>query len=352
MPAASAASTQPRKPMPVVTTTASGGAASRALVSRSSCSSWWFGTMLRAGAWRTVAPRLVRAEASSAERRSAVTSTTHPAMTCPEHAHVASRSPAAATAPTTITAGASTPADSAAATMPLSGARVTRCPGSVPLSTIATGVSGLGARGHQLVDVLGEQGDAHEHHERGTAVHHRADRRLAERAVAVRDVGGTDESAVGQGDTRRGGGRERAAHPRDDLDRYAVGAARLHLLAAAAEEVGVTALEPHHRAAALGLLDDDAVDLLLGHRVVPGGLAHVDDLDGLGQVVEQAGGPETVGDHDVGLRQRAPTADGHEVRRAGTAADQDDPSPRRRLALRAQVHLLQLEGGGQPVAHA
>ena len=82
-PAASAASTHPRNPMPVVTTTVSGGAASRSLVSSSSCSSCSCGTMLSAGAWRTIAPRRDRAEPSSPERRSAVTSTTQPLITCP-----------------------------------------------------------------------------------------------------------------------------------------------------------------------------------------------------------------------------------------------------------------------------
>ena len=78
-PAASAASIQPRNPMPVVTTTVSGGSASSDRVPSSSAASSMCGTMLSAGACRTAAPRRPRAAASSADRRSAVMSTTRPA---------------------------------------------------------------------------------------------------------------------------------------------------------------------------------------------------------------------------------------------------------------------------------
>lgn len=58
-----------------------GGYAMSARVPASSAVSSWFGTMLTAGAYGITAPGRARAAPSSPERRSAVTSTTQPAMT-------------------------------------------------------------------------------------------------------------------------------------------------------------------------------------------------------------------------------------------------------------------------------
>ena len=83
------------------------------------------------------------------------------------------------------------------------------------------------------------------------------------------------------------------------------------LLAAAAEDVRVAALEAHDRLAVAGELDEQRVDRVLRHGVVAGQLADVDDLgaqlDALGgESVEHAAGAEAVGDDDVGrLEARA-----------------------------------------------
>ena len=56
--------------------------------------------------------------------------------------------------------------------------------------------------------------------------------------------------------------------------------------------------------AGLGVPDQQAVDLVLRHRVVAGGLADVDDDDVGGELVEHGAGAEPVDDDDVGQRQQ------------------------------------------------
>jgi len=74
-PQVSAASIQPRKPIPVVATTKSSGAARhRSVASRNSVSSA-SGTMRIAGAYTTRAPRRSSAAPNSSRRRAAVTAT-------------------------------------------------------------------------------------------------------------------------------------------------------------------------------------------------------------------------------------------------------------------------------------
>ena len=86
-------------------------------------------------------------------------------------------------------------------------------------------------------------------------------------------------------------------------------AAGLDLLEAAAEHEAVAALEPRHPLAGERPLDDQPVDLLLAGGPAARQLRHVDQLGGRRQVAQQLAGREPVGDHHVGLHQRA--AAGH-----------------------------------------
>lgn len=79
MPASSTASIHPRKPTPVVTTTTSGRSAISALDRAISSSSSMCGTIVSAGASRTVAPCRSSAAVSSPDRRSTGRRIVHPA---------------------------------------------------------------------------------------------------------------------------------------------------------------------------------------------------------------------------------------------------------------------------------
>ena len=68
--------------------------------------------------------------------------------------------------------------------------------------------------------------------------------------------------------------------PGHDLDVDAGVPAERELLAAAAEDVRVAALEPHDALALAGEVHEQRVDRVLRHGVVAGELADVDDLGG------------------------------------------------------------------------
>ncbi len=101
------------------------------------------------------------------------------------------------------------------------------------------------------------------------------------------------------------------------------------LLATPAEDVGVPALEPHDGEPGEGPLDHDPLDLPLGHRVVPGQLAHVDDLRPGSQRCDVSHLGQAVGEHDVGVRERPQPVDGEQPRAAGPGTDEDHAAPRR-----------------------
>ena len=84
--------------------------------------------------------------------------------------------------------------------------------------------------------------------------------------------------AVGDRDPGVGGRRDAGGHPRHDLELDPGRAQRLALLAAAAEDERVAALEPHDALARRGRLDQPLADLLLGNRGNAGLLADVDQL--------------------------------------------------------------------------
>ena len=217
------------------------------------------------------------------------------------------------------------------------GARVTRWVGVVARSTTATGVSGSAPGVQQARDVGGQQRHAHEEDEAGRAVDDARDGGIGQAGHGHGRHAGAHSATVGQRDAGRGRGGERELTPGTTSTGTPCAAQARGLLAAAAEQERVAALEPDHAAAALGLLDEDPVDLVLRHGVVARGLADVDDLDVGGELVEQAARAEPVGDHDVGLGQSA--AGPRTVMRS--AAPGPPPTsttrPRRRVGRAAQV---------------
>jgi hypothetical protein len=125
------------------------------------------------------------------------------------------------------------------------------------------------------------------------------------------------------------------------------------LLTSASEDERVTTLESHDSPTGGGVLDEEGVDLLLGHRMCAGALADIQHEDVRVEVGEDVGGTEPIGDNDIPQQQsRPPPADGqpwvagsatHEVTRPGfivqVRAAPDAPEGRR------------LEAGEDRVAH-
>ena len=94
--------------------------------------------------------------------------------------------------------------------------------------------------------------------------------------------------AVGDRDARVGGGRDAGGDAGHDLELDPGLAQRFALLAAAAEDERVAALQPHHALAGPRRLDQPLADLLLRHRGHPGLLADVDQLGVLARPVERS----------------------------------------------------------------
>ena len=148
-----------------------------------------------------------------------------------------------------VTAGAPMPASATAAAIVSSVAVTTRWRGSVPHSTTATGVDAARPCSIRRCAISAQAPDAHQEDERVDA---RREMRPVDAGVVLRGifVAGDDgerrrEPAVRHRDARvrgRGDGRRDAG---DDLERDAGGGQRLRLLAAAAEDERVAALQPH-----------------------------------------------------------------------------------------------------------
>ena len=90
--------------------------------------------------------------------------------------------------------------------------------------------------------------------------------------------------AVSKGHAEVGRDARRCSDARNDAHAYALGLEVLHLLAAAAEDGRIAALEPHYRLARLGKVQQQLVDLLLRPRMQPGLLA---DVQHLGRVADE-----------------------------------------------------------------
>ncbi len=128
---------------------------------------------------------------------------------------------------------------------------------------------------------------------------------------------------MGDGNAGIRGRRDGGGDAGDDLKPHAGGHQCLAFLAAAAKNEWVAALEAHDAPAFEALLDQQAVDLVLGHRVAGGLLADV-DLLGIGAVAQELRVGQVVVDDDLGRLEEGNPADGEEAGVAGASADEID----------------------------
>ena len=122
---------------------------------------------------------------------------------------------------------------------------------------------------------------------------------------------------MGHRDPGVGGGGDGGGDAGDLLEGDAVGGERLQLLAAPAEDEGVAPLEAHYVAPRQGLLQENAVDLLLGHLVVGGLLAHVDSPGLRRDHGENGRAHQPVVDHHLRLTEGRKALQGQKARVPG-----------------------------------
>ena len=145
---------------------------------------------------------------------------------------------------------------------------------------------------------------------------------------------------MGDGDPRVGGRRDAGGDPRHDLELDPGRAQRFALLAAAAEDERVAALEPHDALARRGRLDQPLADLLLRHRGHAGLLADVDQLGVSRAPVERARRDQAVVEDRVGDGDQLQRSRRHQPRVAGPGPDQvDDPRSRAHAAASARSRM-------------
>src|ERR1700733_1220941 len=90
--------------------------------------------------------------------------------------------------------------------------------------------------------------------------------------------------------------------------------ARQDLLAAAAEDERVPALDPDHESPRPGMLDEQRVDVLLRYGRATRDLGRIHDLDVGREFGEQRPRGEPVGDDHVRLAKQLPAANGDQAR--------------------------------------
>jgi hypothetical protein len=140
-----------------------------------------------------------------------------------------------------------------------------------------------------------------------------------------RDVGdAARELAVAQRDARVRRGCERRGHPRHDLELDSGGSEILGLLRAAAEQIGVAALEPCHRSARLGLGQHASVDIGLTLRAAARTFADEHQLGVGTAVLEQVGMDQRVVQHHIGLGQPASRSERDQLGVTGAGPQQID----------------------------
>ena len=138
--------------------------------------------------------------------------------------------------------------------------------------------------------------------------------------------------AMGQRDPGVGRAAGGGGHPRRDPERHAGGGQRLELLAAAAEDERIAALEPQYPLAGAGEIDQKPIDAGLGADVAIAHLADEDPFHPGRHQLEDVGADQAVVDHDVGLPHQAQRLQGEQLGAARPGADQIDLAPRRRGA--------------------
>ena len=170
----------------------------------------------------------------------------------------------------------------------------------------------------------GPRAEAHQHDDgrgvRGKAAEQRLPGRLG---VAGHDREGRGEAAVRHRDPGERGSGERRADARHDLVGDARRPQRQDLLASAAEDEGISALEAHDALAAARRADHQRVDRLLAEGGATRALAHGEAL-GPGSEGQHLRRDEGVVEDEVGRGERAHGAHGEQLRVAGAGADDRD----------------------------
>ena len=132
--------------------------------------------------------------------------------------------------------------------------------------------------------------------------------------------------AVGQRNAGVGGDAGRRRDAGHDLEIDAVVVQGFDLFTAAAEDVGIAALEPHHALAGPGQAHQQIVDFFLRQRMVAALLAGVKQFR-IGTRQRQYGlGNQIVVDQDIGFADQACGLEGKQFGIAGAGADQVDPA--------------------------
>ena len=150
-----------------------------------------------------------------------------------------------------------------------------------------------------------------------------------------RDAAG--DVAVGDGDAGVGGRGDAGRHPGHDLERDAGLREHERLLAAAAEHERVAALEAHDALARAGVLEQQAVRVVLRELRALALLADVDELRAGPRVRERLGRDQAVVEDDVGGAEQLDRAHGEQARVAGPGADEvDDAGHRAAIASAAR----------------
>ena len=134
------------------------------------------------------------------------------------------------------------------------------------------------------------------------------------------------DAAVGDRDAGVGWGSDGRGHAGYHLEGNAVTCKGKGLLAAAAKDEGVAALEARHAQASLRFLDKQGVDAVLGQLLLSSRLAGEDALGGGGRVVQQRRVGQPVVDDDVGPLQRLAALDSQQPGVTRARADEIDLS--------------------------
>ena len=179
--------------------------------------------------------------------------------------------------------------------------------------------AGPAQAGRQLV----QGADAHQDHDGPAQAGQVRELLLGQRGVAGDHGEHVADFAVRDRDAGGGRNRDGAGDSGDDADRNPGSDAGSNFLAAAAEDVGVPALEADHVVAGQRAFDHELFDVGLADLVVAGLLAHVHQLRrGQGRQLLVRGEP--VVEDDVGVAQRRHGGDGQQFGGARAAADQRD----------------------------
>ena len=131
---------------------------------------------------------------------------------------------------------------------------------------------------------------------------------------------------IGQRRLELRGGAEACGNAGDHRIGDAGGAQRFDLLAAAAEDEGIAALQPHRALAGFRRLDQQLVDRILADAGLADAAADRNARGVAADAIENFGRHQFVVENDVGVLQRAQRLDGEQIRIARPGADQRHPA--------------------------